>query len=96
MLTGGSGSKTPAGFQSRWGDSHDQIPISPHHAPFVRALRKLQRESAASSFVFVSERGSPFSPAGFAKMIERVGTVHGPRVIWCCIDRLLAGGDRDF
>jgi type 1 fimbriae regulatory protein FimB/type 1 fimbriae regulatory protein FimE len=39
----------------------------------MRALRKLQRESPASSFVFVSERGSPFSPAGFAKMIERAG-----------------------
>jgi integrase len=43
----------------------------------IRALRKLQRESAASSFVFVSERGSPFSTAGFAKMIERVGAASG-------------------
>jgi type 1 fimbriae regulatory protein FimB/type 1 fimbriae regulatory protein FimE len=43
----------------------------------MRALRKLQRESAASSFVFVSERGSPFSTAGFAKMIERVGVAAG-------------------
>jgi integrase len=39
----------------------------------LRALRKLQRESPASSFVFVSERGSPFSTAGFAKMVERAG-----------------------
>ncbi len=39
----------------------------------MRALRKLQRESPASAFVFVSERGSPFSPAGFAKMVERAG-----------------------
>ena len=39
----------------------------------LRALRQLQRESRASSFVFVSERGSPFSPAGFAKMIQRAG-----------------------
>src|SRR5580704_12712959 len=29
----------------------------------LRALRKLQRESPAASYVFVSERGSPFSPA---------------------------------
>jgi type 1 fimbriae regulatory protein FimB/type 1 fimbriae regulatory protein FimE len=43
----------------------------------MRALRKLQRESAASSFVFVSERSSPFSTAGFAKMIERVGAAAG-------------------
>jgi site-specific recombinase XerD len=39
----------------------------------LRALRRLQRESAASEFVFVSERGAPFSTAGFAKMIERAG-----------------------
>jgi site-specific recombinase XerD len=38
----------------------------------MRALRRLHREAAASSFVFVSERGAPFSTAGFARMIERV------------------------
>jgi integrase len=43
----------------------------------MRALRKLQRESSVSSFVFVSERGSPFSTAGFAKMIERAGAEAG-------------------
>jgi integrase len=44
----------------------------------MRALRKLQREQApASPFVFTSERGSPFSPAGFAKMIERAGAEAG-------------------
>lgn len=37
----------------------------------LRVLRRLQRESAASPFVFVSERGSPFTPAGFARMLER-------------------------
>jgi hypothetical protein len=30
----------------------------------------LQGESASSPFVFVSERGSPFTTAGFARMIE--------------------------
>ena len=35
----------------------------------LRALRKLQRESGENPFVFVSERGSPFSTAGFAKMV---------------------------
>ena len=40
----------------------------------LRALRRLQREQEpSSSFVFTSERGTPFSPAGFARMIERVG-----------------------
>jgi integrase len=39
----------------------------------LRALRRLQRESPASPFVFVSERGAPFSTAGFAKMVERAG-----------------------
>jgi integrase len=39
----------------------------------LRALRRLQRESPASPFVFVSERGAPFSTAGFAEMVERAG-----------------------
>jgi integrase len=44
----------------------------------LRALRKLQREQApASPFIFTSERGSPFSTAGFAKMIERAGSEAG-------------------
>ena len=38
----------------------------------MRALRKLQRESEASPFVFVSERGAPFSTSGFARMLERL------------------------
>jgi integrase len=37
----------------------------------LRALRRLQRESGASPFVFVSERGSPFTTAGFARMLGR-------------------------
>jgi hypothetical protein len=37
----------------------------------MRALRRLQRESPASPFIFVSERGSPFTTAGFARMVER-------------------------
>jgi integrase len=40
----------------------------------LRALRRLQREQEPRSpFVFTSERGSPFSTAGFARMIERAG-----------------------
>ena len=43
----------------------------------MRALRKLQREGAASPFVFTSERGAPFATAGFAKMVERAGEAAG-------------------
>src|SRR5579863_3833093 len=41
----------------------------------LRALRRLQREQEPKSpFVFTSERGAPFSTAGFARMLERAGT----------------------
>ena len=43
----------------------------------LRALRRLQRESTPSPFVFVSERGSPFTTAGFARMIERAAASAG-------------------
>jgi integrase len=44
----------------------------------LRALRKLQREQKPKSpFVFTSERGSPFTTAGFARMIERTGVAAG-------------------
>ncbi len=40
----------------------------------LRALRRLQREQTPKSpFVFTSERGAPFTTAGFARMIERAG-----------------------
>lgn len=40
----------------------------------LRALRRLQREQTPKSpFVFTSERGSPFTVAGFARMVERAG-----------------------
>ena len=39
----------------------------------LRALRRLQREQSPSLFVFTSERGAPFSPAGFARLVERAG-----------------------
>jgi integrase len=42
----------------------------------LRALRRLQREQdPKSAYVFTSERGSPFTTAGFAKMVERLGIV---------------------
>jgi integrase len=37
----------------------------------MRAVRRLQRESETSPFVFVSERGAPFTTAGFARMLQR-------------------------
>jgi len=40
----------------------------------LRMLRRLQREQEPKSpFVFTSERGSPFTTAGFARMVERAG-----------------------
>ena len=39
----------------------------------LRALRRLKRESIELPFVFVSERGSPFTTAGYRKMIARLG-----------------------
>ena len=39
----------------------------------LRALRRHQRESTKSPFVFVSERGAPLSAPGFSRMVERAG-----------------------
>ena len=41
----------------------------------MRALRRLIREAPASPYLFVSERGTPFTTAGFAAMIKRAGQV---------------------
>ena len=39
-------------------------------------MRRLQREQEPkSSFVFTTERGSPFSTAGLLRMVQRVGEV---------------------
>ena len=44
----------------------------------MRALRKPQRDQEPRSpFVFTSERGSPFTPAGFARLVERAGAAAG-------------------
>jgi Phage integrase family len=43
----------------------------------LRALRRLQRQSPSSPFVFVRERGSPFTTAGFARMIQRAAAGAG-------------------
>jgi type 1 fimbriae regulatory protein FimB/type 1 fimbriae regulatory protein FimE len=44
----------------------------------MRALRRLQRDQdPKSAFVFTSERGAPFSTAGFARLLERAGEAAG-------------------
>jgi integrase len=49
--------------------------VHPIRGDELRALRRLQREQRpVSRYVFTSERGAPFTPAGFARMIERAGT----------------------
>jgi type 1 fimbriae regulatory protein FimB/type 1 fimbriae regulatory protein FimE len=37
----------------------------------LRDLRRLKRESEGSPYVFVSERGAPFSTEGFARLLQR-------------------------
>ena len=39
----------------------------------LRALRALKRDDDTGRFVFMTERGAPMSPAGFRKMIARLG-----------------------
>ena len=44
----------------------------------LRALRRLRREQEPESpFVFTSERGSPFTTAGFRKLVARLGLAAG-------------------
>src|SRR6516162_7789764 len=43
----------------------------------MRALRRLQRDAPSSPFMFVSERGAPFTTAGFARMMERAAESAG-------------------
>jgi site-specific recombinase XerD len=48
--------------------------VHPIRGDELRALRRLQREQEPkSAFVFTSERGSPFSTAGFLRMVQRAG-----------------------
>jgi type 1 fimbriae regulatory protein FimB/type 1 fimbriae regulatory protein FimE len=39
----------------------------------LRALRRLRKEGPQSPFVFVSERGAPFTTDGVRKMVARLG-----------------------
>jgi integrase len=58
----------------------------------LRALRKLRREAPKSSFVFVSERGGPFTTDSFNWLVKRAGAksqpalsgtrAHAPSCLW--------------
>jgi type 1 fimbriae regulatory protein FimB/type 1 fimbriae regulatory protein FimE len=57
------------------GSSESVHPLSGRE---MRALRRLRREQEPDSpFIFTSERGAPFSPAGARKMIARLGAAAG-------------------
>jgi integrase len=43
----------------------------------LRDLRRLRRETKAQAHVFVSERNSPLSTEGFARMLQRAGKAAG-------------------
>jgi integrase len=52
--------------------------VHPLQGDELRALRRLKRESPAhSDFVFMTERGGPFTTTGFAFMISRAGSKAG-------------------
>jgi integrase len=55
------------------GSRKDTPANHPLTAREMRSLRKHQRDNAASSFVFVSERGAPLTAHGFSAMVERAG-----------------------
>jgi integrase len=47
--------------------------VHPMGGAEIRALRRLKREQLESRHVFITERRAPMTPAGFRKMIARVG-----------------------
>lgn len=49
-------------------------PLEPDEAS---ALRKLHQERPDDVYVFTTERGGPFTPAGFRKMLSRLGEAAG-------------------
>lgn len=52
--------------------------VHPIRGDELRALRRLQREQEPkSAFIFTSERGAPFSPAGFLRLVQRAGEAAG-------------------
>ncbi len=51
--------------------------VHPLRGPEIRSLRRLQRESALSPYVFVNERGGPLSDSGARKIVARAGVRAG-------------------
>ena len=49
----------------------------PLYGDELRLLRQVKRDSAASVYVFCSERGGPISAAGFRKLLARIGQAAG-------------------
>jgi type 1 fimbriae regulatory protein FimB/type 1 fimbriae regulatory protein FimE len=57
---------------------HSSESVHPLSGRELRALRRLKRDQdPASPFIFTSERGSPFTTAGFRKMVARLGVAAG-------------------
>lgn len=54
-----------------------QESVQPLSGSELRALRRLRRDNEHGRFVFMSERDAPMSPAGFRKMLARVGAEAG-------------------
>ena len=85
IIPASDGRSSAAKFSGR--RIHHRVPNAghalPQQAPKVtgrelRALRRLQREQESKSpFVFVSERGTPFSTRGFQAMVERAAKLAG-------------------
>jgi type 1 fimbriae regulatory protein FimB/type 1 fimbriae regulatory protein FimE len=51
--------------------------IHPLRGEEMRALRALRRDNPEGRFVFMSERGAPWAPAGFAYLVARAGAAGG-------------------
>lgn len=91
MMTYRHGLRVGELCELRWTDVHlDTATLSvrrlkrskdstqPLQGDVLRALRKLQRESPAGcAFVFLSERGAPFTTDGFRKMLKRAAAAAG-------------------
>ena len=56
------------------GGKKSELPLT---GTMLRALRQLRREWPDGQHVFQNERGAPLSPAGFAKLLERIGPKAG-------------------
>jgi integrase len=51
--------------------------VHPIDGDEMRALRKLKRDGSGSEFVFISDRGAPFTAAGFRKLLARAAARAG-------------------